>query len=96
MRRAHAAMHRGMFAHSRIEVVGEPEMRMLAPGVMLVVATDALTGAGATPDGRPYPDGLTRMTLVLVTTPEGWRIAHGHNTTIDARAVGHDPGGPSA
>ena len=72
-------------------------MRLLAPGVILVVATDSISGASATPDGRPYPDGHTRMTTVLVDTPQGWRIAHAHNTPIDARAAAHDPAaGPPA
>ena len=97
VRRAHAALHRGMFARSRIGLVGEPELRELAPGVILAVAVDAISGAGATPDGRPYTDGRTRMTTVLVRTPQGWRIAHAHNTAIDARAAAQDPGaGPPA
>ena len=99
VRRAHAALHQRMFAHSRIALVGAPEMRLLAPGVILVVATDSISGASATPDGRPLSrTALTRMTTVLVDTPPGLGASPTRTTRpIDARAAAHDPGaGPPA
>ncbi len=91
VRRAHVAFHKAMFANSRLLPAETTVMRQLAPGVALVVYTGKIEGVANTPDGQPYPTDGSIMTMVLVKTAEGWRIAHAHNTTINARAVAHDP-----
>ena len=91
VKRAHAALHRTMFANSRVLPPKSVEMRQLAPGVVVTVTTGGIEGVGRTPDGSAYPDDGSIMTEVFLKTPEGWRIAHAHNTNIVARAVAHDP-----
>jgi len=91
VRKAHIAFHKGMFADSRLLPPEKSDMREIAPGVVAVVTKGKIEGVGLTPAGTPYPSDGSAMTLVLVKTPEGWRIAHVHNTTINAMAVAHDP-----
>jgi uncharacterized protein (TIGR02246 family) len=91
VRRAHVIFHKGFFAHSRLLPAETSVMRQIAPGVALVVYTGRIEGVGPTPDGAPYPTDGSIMTVVMVKTPEGWRIAHAHNTYINAMAVAHDP-----
>jgi uncharacterized protein (TIGR02246 family) len=90
IRQAHLALHRGMFAHSRISTT-DVQMRDIGPGVVLVVSTGAVEGVGRTPDGAEYPASGNRMTLVMIKADGRWTIAHAHNTMIDARAAAHDP-----
>jgi hypothetical protein len=80
-----------MFAKSRLMPAEITDMRELAPGVVLVVYTIKIEGVGPSPDGRPYPSDGAIMTMILVNTSQGWRIAHAHNTNINAMAVAHDP-----
>lgn len=87
---AHAALHRTMFAQSRL-VPGPVALRALAPGVALAVSRTGIEGAGTTPDGRPYPARGGIMTLLFGKSGERWRIIHAHNTNIDAAAAAHDP-----
>ena len=91
VRKAHVAFHKGMFAKSTMMPADITDMRSLAPGVVLVVYTSKIEGVGLTPGGTPYPTDGAIMTMVVVKTPEGWRIAHAHNTNINAMAVAHDP-----
>jgi uncharacterized protein (TIGR02246 family) len=91
VRRAHVALHRGMFAHSRLLPHETCEMRRLAPGVVLVVYSGKIQGVGLTPSGASYPGDGAIMTMVLTRTDDGWRIAHAHNTNMNAMAVAHDP-----
>ncbi len=91
VRRAHIAFHKGMFAQSRMLPPEISEMRRLAPSVVLVVYNSKIEGVGPTPGGTPYPTDGAIMTMILVKTAEGWRIAHAHNTNINAMAVAHDP-----
>ncbi len=91
VRKAHIAFHKGMFAKSTLMPPEITEMRELAPGVVLVVYISKIEGVGPTPGGAPYPGDGAIMTAVMVKTPEGWRIAHAHNTNINAMAVAHDP-----
>ncbi len=91
VRKAHIAFHKGMFAESTLRPPEIIEMRELAPGVVLTVYISNIEGVGLTPGGAPYPSDGAIMTMVLVKTPEGWRIAHAHNTNINAMAVAHDP-----
>lgn len=91
VRKAHAVLHKGIFAHSRLLAPESLELREVAPGVVVAVFIDRIEGAGPTPSGAPYPEGGNRMTEVFVKTDAGWRIAHAHNTPIDRNAVAHDP-----
>jgi uncharacterized protein (TIGR02246 family) len=94
VRKAHAALHGGIFAHSRSLPPESLELREIAPGVVVAVKISRIEGAGPTPDGAPYPDGGNILTLVFVKTETGWRIAHAHNTPINRQAVAHDPAKP--
>jgi uncharacterized protein (TIGR02246 family) len=91
VRRAHAALHKGIFAHSRLLRPDSLELRQIAPGIVIAVKVNRIEGAAPSPDGRPYPEGGNIMTFVFVKTDEGWRISHAHNTSIDRAAAGHDP-----
>lgn len=91
VRKAHIAFHKSMFAKSTLQPPEIATMRQLAPGVVLVVKREVIEGVGLTPGGTPYPADGAIMTLILVRTAEGWRIAHAHNTNINALAVLHDP-----
>lgn len=91
VRRAHVAFHKGMFSQSRLLPPETLTVRALAPGVALAVYESRIEGVGLTPGGTPYPADGAIMTMVLVKTPTGWRIAHAHNTNINAMAVAHDP-----
>lgn len=91
VRRAHAVLHQGIFAHSRLLPPDSLELREIAPGVIVAVSISRIEGAGPRPSGEPYPDGGNILTLVFVKTDTGWRIAHGHNTPIDRKAAAHDP-----
>lgn len=89
--RAHAALHRmPLFAESCM-VPGALTLRPLTPDVILAVEHSRVEGAGPTPGGEPYPASGTIGTFLFVRTHAGWRIAHGHNTTIDAKATTTDP-----
>jgi len=91
VRRAHAVMHKGFFAYSRMLPPDALELREIAPNVVVAVLQNHIEGAATTPSGEPYPTGGNILTLVLVKTDSGWRIAHAHNTTIDRQAAQHDP-----
>lgn len=91
VRKAHIAFHKTMFAKSTLMPAQITELRELAPGVALVVYDSKIEGVGLTPGGTPYPTDGAIMTMILVKTPGGWRIAHAHNTNINAMAVAHDP-----
>lgn len=91
VRRAHAVLHQGIFAHSCLLPPDSLELREIAPGVVVAVSVSRIEGAGPTPSGKPYPEGGKILTLVFVKTDSGWRIAHAHNTPIDRRAAANDP-----
>jgi uncharacterized protein (TIGR02246 family) len=91
VRRAHEVLHKGIFAHSRMVRAGKPELREIAPGVVVAVVQNRIEGAGPMPSGEPYPTNGNILTLVFVKTEAGWRIAHAHNTHIDRDAAQHDP-----
>lgn len=89
--RAHAGLHRlPLFANSRM-VPGALELRALSPDVILAVEHSRVEGAGPTSGGDLYASSGTIGTFLFVRSPEGWRIAHGHNTSIDERASANDP-----
>lgn len=91
VRRAHAVLHKGMFAHSRLLPPDSLELRQIAPDVVIAVTVSRIEGAAPTPSGQPYPEGGNILSLVFVRTGQGWRIAHAHNTPIDQEAAPHDP-----
>ncbi len=93
VRRAHAVLHKGMFAKSRSVGAEQSEMRQIAPNVVIETHINRIEGADATlrPNRKPYPDDGNLMTMVFVKTSEGWRIAHAHNGHIDKQAAAHDP-----
>lgn len=91
VRRAHATLHKGLFARSRMLPPDTLELREIAPNVVVAVLQNHIEGAGPRPSGEPYPSGGNILTLVLVKTDAGWRIAHAHNTTINRDAAAHDP-----
>jgi hypothetical protein len=59
VRRAHAVMHTGMFAHSDLLPPEQSELRQIAPNVVIETHINRLEGVGTRPDGRPYPDDET-------------------------------------
>lgn len=91
VRRAHAVLHKGIFAHSRLLPPEGLELREIAPGVVVAVYISRVVDAGPLPSGAPYPGGGNILTEVFVKTDAGWRIAHAHNTPIDPNAAAHDP-----
>jgi uncharacterized protein (TIGR02246 family) len=91
VRQAHAALHKTMFAHSRLLLTDSLELRQIAPDVIIAVSVRRIEGAAPTPSGQPYPDGGNILTLVFVKTADGWRIVHAHNTPIDRDAARYDP-----
>ena len=91
VRRAHAVLHKGICAHSRMVRADKPELREIAPDVVVAVVQNRIEGAGLMPSGEPYPTNGNILTLVFVKKDAVWRIAHAHNTTIDRDAAQHDP-----
>ena len=89
--RAHAVLHKGMFATSRLLPPEITMMREIAPDVVVETHVNRIEGASAQSSGGAYPDSGNLITMVFVKTQTGWRIAHVHNTTIDGRAAAHDP-----
>jgi uncharacterized protein (TIGR02246 family) len=91
VRRAHAALHTGMMAHSRMLPPELVEMREIAPNVVIVTQINRLEGVAPRPDGKPYPDDGNLLTMVFVKSRGGWQIAHVRNGHIDKQAAAHDP-----
>ena len=89
--KAHAVLHKGMFANSRMLTPEITMMREIAPDVVVETHVNRIEGVGSTAFRRAYPDSGNLITMVFVKTEAGWRIAHAHNTTIDGRAAAHDP-----
>ena len=91
--KAHAVLHKGMFANSRMLPPEQIEMRQIAPNVVVVTRINRIEGVDAAlrPNGKPYPDDGNLLTAVYVKSREGWRIAHVHNGHIDKQAAAHDP-----
>lgn len=58
---------------------------------VLVAVVRWAVGAYTTPGGHEVPATRDRMTLVLLRTPEGLRLAHAANIEIDERAAPHNP-----
>ena len=88
--KAHAALHAGMFRDTAMEVSAGPEVRMISNDVAIATMTVRM-GDYATPDGQRMSGVVDRLTLVTVKWEGEWWISSGHNTTIDPRAMPHDP-----
>jgi uncharacterized protein (TIGR02246 family) len=93
--RAHAVLHKGMFASSHLLPPEITMVREIAPDVIVETHVNRIEGASAPSPGAAYPDSGNLITMVFVKTQAGWRIAHVHNTTIDGRAAAHDPANKS-
>lgn len=91
VRKAHAVIHKGLFANRRLLPPEQIEMRQIVPNVVIVTSINKIEGVGLRPDGTPYPNDGNLLTMVLVKSLEGWRIAHAHNGHIDKQAAAHDP-----
>jgi uncharacterized protein (TIGR02246 family) len=91
--RAHAVLHKGMFAKSHMLPPEQVEMRQIAPNVVVATRINRIEGVDTAlrPNGKPYPNDGNLITTVFVKTPEGWRIAHAHNGHIDKQAAARDP-----
>jgi hypothetical protein len=89
--KAHAALHKGMFANSRMLTPEITMMREIAPNVIVETHVNRIEGAAVQSSGAAYPDSGNLISMVLVKTQAGWRIAHAYNTTIDGGAAAHDP-----
>jgi uncharacterized protein (TIGR02246 family) len=89
--KAHAVLHKGMFANSRMLTPEITMMREIAPNVVVETHVNRIEGAAVQSSGAAYPDSGNLISMVFVKTQAGWRIAHAHNTTIDGRAAAHDP-----
>jgi uncharacterized protein (TIGR02246 family) len=86
---ATTAFHETMFKDNHV-VTDAVELRAIGAGYAIAVITmtvDSFT----TPDGHVMPKAQNRETMVLVKGPDGWKIAHGHNTIVDANAAKNDP-----
>jgi uncharacterized protein (TIGR02246 family) len=90
VRRAHAVVHKGLFANSRM-LHSQSELRQIAPNVVIETHIDRIEGVGLRPDGKPYPDDGNLITMVFVKSGGAWRIAHAHNVHIDKQAAAYDP-----
>lgn len=86
---ATTAFHETIFKNTGMKV-DAVQTRSLGDGYAIAVATITQDGF-TTPSGEVRPKAQDRETFVLVKGPDGWKIAHGHNTVIDANAAKHDP-----
>lgn len=86
---AHTAFHETIFKTRQMKT-DSVETRPLGTGCALAVAAITMDGF-TTPSGQVMPKGQCRETFVLVKGADGWKVAHGHNVTIDADAGKHDP-----
>ena len=86
---AHAAFHETILKTRQMKT-DAVETRVLGAGSALAVVTSTVDGF-TTPSGQVMPKGQCRETFVLVKGTDGWKVAHGHNVTVDADAAKHDP-----
>ncbi len=87
--KAHDVYHRTLFTKTGIHFT-KIEIRAIAPDVAVAVVTEDFD-ASLLPDGSTRPVSQDRFTLVLVKRGGNWKIAHGHNTIINADAQPFDP-----
>ena len=87
--KAHTAFHETSFKNHTIKT-DTVELRSLSGGYAIAVVTTT-NDAFTTPSGEVVPKRQNRQTYVMAKSPDGWKIAHGHNTVVDANAAKHDP-----
>lgn len=87
--KAHSVFHRTIFQKTEL-TFGDMGIRAITPDVAAAVVT-AKVGTFRTPDGAERPSADNRISFVLTKRDGTWRIAHGHNTVIDAAAQPFDP-----
>jgi uncharacterized protein (TIGR02246 family) len=80
--KAYVLLHTGMFESSHMLTPEVTMMREIAPNVIVETHVNRIEGVGALPSGAAYPTNGNLLTLVIVKTQSGWRIAHAHNTTM--------------
>jgi uncharacterized protein (TIGR02246 family) len=83
--KGHDAIHRTMCAKSEVRYESLT-IRAIAPDVAIAVATIKV-GPFTIPSGPVIPELKTRGSFVLVKHGDTWKIAHFHNTTVDAEAT---------
>ena len=87
--KGHDSLHRTIFAKTKMSV-DSAVVRVIAPDVAVAVATMTF-GPVITPTGQEIAEIKTRGSFTLVKRGGTWRIAHFHNTTVDAEAERNDP-----
>ncbi len=87
--KAHAVYHEIMFKDCRLHS-DALQIRLLNDTTAIAVWT-VTQDSFKTPSGNVVPKTQTRLTFVLTKADDGWRVAHGHNTRIDAEAAQFDP-----
>jgi len=88
--RAHRVYFQIMFKGVRNDLEAIESIMPVAADVAVAVVIWK-HGAFVTPAGHKAPPTRTRMSLVYLHTPQGWKIAHGHNEDIDEAAQRFDP-----
>jgi uncharacterized protein (TIGR02246 family) len=88
---AHGRTHRTTFKDRQWHDAETTELRLVAPGVVIVTQAIPMDGFSS-PNGSPTPPNRNMLTLVFVHRDGRWLVAEGHNTVIDPQAAAHDPG----
>lgn len=88
--RAHRVYFELMFKGVQQKLLTVESLTPIAPAVVVAVMHWQMD-AFKTPSGDIAPPHESRMSLVYVKLAEGWKIAHGANIDVDARAVRFDP-----
>ena len=87
--KGHDTIHRTIFAKTEMSVESAV-IRAIVPDVAVAVATMKF-GPVIIPSGQEIPELKTRGSFVLVKHGGTWKIAHFHNTSVDAEAERNDP-----
>jgi uncharacterized protein (TIGR02246 family) len=87
--KGHDIIHRTIFAKTQMSVESV-EVRPIAPGAAVGVATMKF-GPVIIPSGHELLELKTRGSFVMVKRNGDWKIAHFHNTPVDAEAERNDP-----
>ncbi len=75
----HVRMHRTVFHESTITRM-DRRLQTVAPGVVVCVADWEMVGSNPPPGWKMQHPRQGKLTLVLVQSETGWRIAAGQNT----------------
>jgi uncharacterized protein (TIGR02246 family) len=87
--KGHDTIHRTIFANTSMSIEGVV-VRAIASDVAVAVATMKF-GPVIIPSGQELPELKTRGSFVLVRRGGIWKVAHFHNTSVDAEAEQNDP-----